>query len=79
MENSRKDRAGIRAYVESVMTKNSVEKINAYSLAVYMSERDVIIEDDDIFVGKICDVNPKGMIPEFIEEIDSLNKRYGRT
>ena len=46
MENSRKDRAGIRAYVESVMTENSIEKINAYSLAVYMSERDVIIEDD---------------------------------
>ncbi|MGN0340408.1 MAG: pyruvate formate lyase family protein [Lachnospira sp.] len=79
MENSRKDRAGIRACVESAMSQNSVERINAYSLAVYMSERNVIIEDDDIFAGKICDVNVKGMIPEFLEEIDSLNKRYGRT
>lgn len=76
---NRRDRAGIRAYVKSVLKDENIEKVNAYALAVYMMEQDTIVEDDDIFAGKLYGVNTKGMVPDFNEEVALMEDKYGKS
>lgn len=64
-------------FLKNVLKDDNAGKLNAYALAEYMLKRSVIIEDDDIFAGRIRCVTMQGMVPDFDEEMSSLKNRYG--
>ena len=74
-----RQRAQLNKYIQDILKDECVEKRQAYSFAVYMIERRINIEEDDVFAGKFCGVNVEGILPSLRDEISSLEEKCGKT